>query len=205
MLMKKLFIGILACLLLATVVGCSAKTDNSPEKVATEYLNGVAEQNFDVMDKYSIVEYEKILKPMIEEIARQQSLTEAEAYAKTLDGEEVEKMPTSFEEYKKIYIEIFKKKLEKEYGEDYSVKATIISSTDIDDDDKAEMLEEASNYYDKYNIVISDIVNFSEIQEVKKIKCKVYIQGTKETTEDFSVYVVKTNNQWKVLNIGTGA
>lgn len=203
--MKKLFIGILACLLLATVVGCSAKTDNSPEKVATEYLNGVAEQNFDVMDKYSIVEYEKILKPMIEEIARQQSLTEAEAYAKILDGEEVEKMPTSFEEYKKIYIEIFKKKLEKEYGEDYSVKATIISSTDIDDDDKAEMLEEASNYYDKYNIVISDIVNFSEIKEVKKIKCKVYIQGTKETTEDFSVYVVKTNNQWKVLNIGTGA
>lgn len=201
--MKKLLIGLM-CLLMAMVVGCSTETDNSPEKIATEYLNGVTEQNFDVMDKYSIVEYEKILKPMIEEFARKQSLTEAEVYERILDGEDVEKMPTTLEEYKKIYIEIFKKKLEKEYGENYSVNATIISSTDIENDDKAEMLEEASNYYDRYNIVISDIVDFSEIREIKKIKCKVYVQGTKETTEDFSVYVVKIHNQWKVLNIGMG-
>ncbi len=203
--MMKKFIGIFVSLLIIIVAGCSVKTDHSPEKVATEYLNGLTEQNFDIMDQYSIVEYEKIFKPMIEELMREQSLTEAEIYAKALEGEDVEKMPTNFEEYKKIYIEIFKKKLEQEYGENYSVNATIISSTDIEDDDKGRMLEEASDYYDRYNIVISDIVNFSEIKEIKKIKCKVYITGTKETTEDFSVYVVKIHNAWKVLNIGTGA
>lgn len=189
---------------MATVVACSLKTDNSPETVAIEYLNGVTEQNFDIMDKYSIVEYEKIQKPMIEEIMQKQSLTEAEIYARILNGEEVEKVPTTFEEYKKVYVDIFKKKLAEEYGENYSVNATIISSIDIENEDKAEMLEEASNYYDRYNIVISDIVNFSEIKEIKKMKCKVYITGTKETMEDFSVYVVKVNNEWKVLNIGTG-
>ena len=100
---------------------------------------------------------------------------------------------------------MYKQLLEKEYGENYSVKTTIISSTTLNESDKAELLKEASDYYDTRNIVISDIVDFSKIKEVQKMQCKVYLSGAKETTEDFSIYVVKVNHQWKVLNIGIGS
>lgn len=200
--MKKIFISGLICFLLLSLIGCSSST-KTPEEVAKNYVKGLAEQNLDEMDKYSIVEYDKILKAMIEEIMLNNSIPEEDIYKIALGNEEVDKIPTNYEEYKKVYVEVFKKKLEKEYGENYSVNTTIISSTDIAEDDKSELLKEASDYYDKYNIVISDIINFSEIEEIKEMQCKAYIKGTKETSEDFSIYVVKIKTEWKVLNIGT--
>ena len=49
------------------------------------------------------------------------------------------------------------------------------------------------------------IQDIEKIAEIKKMQCKAYLSGTKETTEDFSIYVVKINDEWKVLNLGTGA
>lgn len=203
--MKKLFVSMLICLSFLMLAGCSSKTSISPDEVATNYLNGLVEQNFDIFDQHSVVEYEKIQKPIIEEAMRKNSMTEVEVYEKALSGEDVEKMPTNYEEYKKVYTEVVRKKLEKEYGENYSVKTTVVSSTDIAEEDKDELLKEASDYYDRYNVVISDIIDFSKIAEIKKMQCKAYLSGTKETTEDFSIYVVKINDEWKVLNLGTGA
>ena len=124
-----------------------------------------------------------------------------------LEGEDVETIPTNYEEYKEIFITLFKEKLKKEYGENYSIEASVISFDDMNPDDKNELLEEASDYYDRYGIIISDIINFGAIEESKKIQCKAYIkgEGEKQTTEDFSVYVVNINDEWKVLNLGVGA
>ena len=191
--MKKLFAGMLICLSFLMLSGCFAKT-NSPEEVAAKYLSGMVENNYDIMDKYSVVKMEKIVKPIVEEIMRDNSMTEAEVYEMILDGEEVKKMPKNFEEYKKVNREVVRKKLEEEYGKNYSLKVSIISSTDIIGEDKADWLEETSDYCDRYyNIAISDVVDLSKIKEIKKIQCKAYFSGTKETTEDFSIYVVKIN------------
>jgi len=202
--MKKIFLRLICYLLIFTVSGCSSKIENLPDKVAENYLNGLAEKDFDTMDQYSIVEYDKIHKAIIEGAMEKYSKTESEIYEAMLIGKDVENKPSNYEDYKKIIVDSSKKDLEEEYGENYSINTTVISSTDIVEEDKAKMLKEASDYYDKLNIVISNIVNFSEIKEVKKMQCKVYISGTEETTEEFSIYVVKTGNEWKVLNIGIG-
>ncbi len=203
--MKKLFIGMLIFISFLMIAGCSEKKTASPDEVAAGYLNGVVEQDFDIMDRYSVVKYEKIQKPVIEEAMRKNSMTEAEVYESILKYDNVEKMPETYDEYKKTYTEVFRKKLEEEYGKNYSVKSTIVSSEDINEEDKGKLLKEASDYYDRYNVVISDIVDFSKITEIKKMQCKAYISGTKETTEDFSIYVVKVGGEWKVLNLGAGA
>lgn len=189
-----------------SLIGCSTNKNNtnSANEVAINYLNALTEQDVDTMDKYSVVEYESIHKPIIEEAMRKHSKSEQEIYKMILDDEDVSKMPTTYQEYKKTYIEVFRKNLKKEYGEDYSVNTTIISCDDVGTD-KTDILKEASNYYDKYGIVISNIIDFSAINEIQKMECKVYITGNKETTEGFSIYVIKINNKWKVLNAGIGA
>ena len=204
--MKKRCINRLICLLLLSLIGCSSSA-STPEEVAVNYVKGLAQQNFDEMDKYSAVEYETIHRAMIEQIMQQSSKSETEIYEMALEGEDVETIPTNYEEYKEIFITLFKEKLKKEYGENYSIEASVISFDDMNPDDKNELLEEASDYYDRYGIIISDIINFGAIEESKKIQCKAYIkgEGEKQTTEDFSVYVVNINDEWKVLNLGVGA
>lgn len=107
--MKKIIIVMLICFSPYLLIGCFAPQANKPDEVATNFLKGLAEQNFDIIDKYSVVESKKIQKPLIDEIIRKNSITEAEFYGKILAGEEIKKMPTNYEEYKKPTQKSFKK------------------------------------------------------------------------------------------------
>lgn len=203
--MKKFCAGILVGLLLVTAAGCSVKTSNSPEEVAIAYMHGLMEANLDIMDKYAIVEQEKITKAKVYELMRRNSMTEAEVYEDLLlkygivDEEE---MPETYEEYMKISMKLWKKYWEETWGENYSVNnGVILSSTDMENEDKEKILEDLSDdYFEPFDIAMSDIVDVSEIEEMKEIKGKLYITGTEETTSTFTTYVVKVNKQWKALN-----
>lgn len=204
--MKKHIGLIVTALLLISVLaftGCKTASSATPEDVACGYLSGLANQDYNKMDKYSLIKQEQLFRPIIEEQMKRYSKTEAEIYAMLLEDEDIDKMPVNFSQYVSTYKELMTEKFKEQYGEDYSINATVISITDMSEEDKSALLLEASDYFDELNVKISDIVGFSKIESVKTCKCKLYIKGSKdEQVSTVSIYVAKTGGAWKVLNIG---
>ena len=200
--MKK---ALLICLVIFTVFLTACVVQETPEYVAETYLNALANVDYNTMGSVSIISFEELYQPIISSAMAQGDMTEAEAFEK-LSGflgleNEVDNMADFLSEYSKYG----RKNFEESYGEGYSIEVSIINISDLSDEDKSDMLSEASDYYDSMGVVISDIVGFSEIDECKKAEAKIYYNDSNGKTlekQDVAIYLARVNNTWKVLNIG---
>ncbi len=201
--MKKIVLICFLAIIFCSLYGCEA--GNSPEDIANTYLNALANFNYDTMDSVSIISYKDLYEPIIKSLAEKSDMTEEEVFERLSNMYEFENKASNISEYIVEFQKYAKKDLTDYYGENASIDVSIISISDLSDDDKSEMLLEASDYYDSQGIVISDLVNFSKINQCKKVDAKVYYKSSdseKNKTDSFTIYLVEIDKKWKVLNIG---
>lgn len=203
--MKKIC-ALLICAIIVLCIFSSCSNPQSPEEVANIYLSAMPLFDYDKMDTVSIIPYKLFFQSVVDSVKESLDISEEEAYKHISESVGLENEIHSYEEYKKEFGMLMNQELVDEYGENYSMDVSIISITDLTDEDKSELLKEASDYYDKNHIRISDIVDFSKIEQCKQVDAKVYYNGKKVDeikTDNISIYLAKVNGEWKVLNIGS--
>lgn len=200
---KAIYVFITTLLLVSVLVFTGCKTDSSatPEDVACEYLYGSATMDFYKMDEYALIMCKQLIMSKIEERMEYFSITEAEAYAMYFEDEDLEEMsieniPRTYSQFASTYKELMAKWLKEAYGENFSINVTVTSTKEMTEKDKDKVSEEA---LDEMGI----IVDLSKSKGVK-CTCEVYIKGSKgELTLYRTVYVVKADGAWKVLDFNT--
>lgn len=202
--MKKLIV--LCCIILNLMICISGCSQTKPEDIASNYISGATELDFDKIEKNSIVPYKTIFMAQINSYMESNQKTEEEIWQIFAENYEFDEVPKNFEEYKEMFTVYAKEEIKSQYGEDFSAKVSVITSEEKNENEINSILNEASDYYDDYDIIISDIISFADIKECKEVTCKIYLSGEnveeENSIEECSVYVVKIKNKWKVLNLG---
>lgn len=191
--------------------GPELELQSTPYSAAFIYVNGLAEVGFDILDRYTLFSSDRLLKPMIENTMEKNSISEQDAYKlflADLPYSQEMKAPSNFKEFIHNITECKEKEIEAKYGKKQSMSMEI---GDIEDADKEEAYKEVfdfyNNYSDEFSVDISDVIDISEIEDMKKTYGTVIYyetEGRPNVIDKVSrpIYIVKIDGGWTVFNKG---
>ncbi len=193
---KRIFALVLAAMMAMSMVACGGASN--PGDAAVEYVEAAAKGEFSDAMSYAIIDVEKLMDDLIEEVADQQDMSKSDAY---------EMMEEQFDGEYKIknagdYIDAVGKEM-KEEMEDTKIKVKLDGEPEeLDEDELEEAVSEfeaSFEYIAEMGIDPDDYFDADKVKEGYTVTVVMTDDDGEENDDELTV--VKYDGSWKILDM----
>ncbi len=202
---KAIIAAVLAVVIVIAAVVIGVSSAKGYEKAAVSYLEASAVGDLEEALDCTVMDFDTVKEIFTENIFGSAGLDDAseeEAIESFNDffseaGVEIKSKEDIFD----AAIEVYQKVFREEMG-DFTVDVQVLSSTELDEDEIFDYVDDFGDMYSYYDMDIYDYFEPGKIKKAYEVKCRVKAEGLddgpmSQTTE---LIVVKYKGKWKVLS-----